>query len=138
QNPAPQQNVTVLVVNVVAQPPQPVKAVRVSLQYLNTGAPITAAQQVTNSQGHAPLVVSSGVAQQGRLRVQIEGAPNLVIYLPADGQLPDYKPSVLPATVEIDLLPKGSQKLLDEGQIEANLHRMLVQLSAQRSQNAAM
>ncbi|MGD0482485.1 MAG: hypothetical protein ABSA42_20115 [Terracidiphilus sp.] len=138
QNPAPQQNVTVLVVNVVAQPPQPVKAVRVSLQYLNTGAPITAAQQVTNSQGHAPLVVSSDVAQRGRLRVQIDGATGLVIYLPADGQLPDYQPSVVPATVEIELLPKGSQKLLDEGQIEANLHRMLVQLSAVRSQNAAM
>jgi len=112
QNPAPQQNVTVLVVNVVAQPPQPVKAVRVSLQYLNTGAPITAAQQVTNSQGHAPLVVSSDVAQRGRLRVQIDGATGLVIYLPADGQLPDYQPAVLPATVEIDLLPRGSQKLL--------------------------
>jgi tetratricopeptide (TPR) repeat protein len=137
QNPAPQQNVTVLVVNVVSQP-QPVKDVRVSLQYLDTGAPITAARQVTNSQGHAPLVVSSDVAQRGRLRVQIDGATGLVIYLPADGQLPDYQPSVVPATVEIELLPKGSQKLLDEGQIEANLHRMLVQLNAQRSQNAAM
>jgi len=140
QNPAPQQNVTVLVVNVVSQPqpPQPVKAVRVSLQYLDTGAPITAARQVTNSKGEAPLVVSADVAQRGRLRVQIDGAVGLAIYLPADGQLPDYRPAVVPATVEIDLLPMGSQKLLDENVIEAKLHRMLVQLNAMKSQNVAL
>ena len=138
QTPAPQQNVTVLVVNVVSQPPQPVKAVRVSLQYLDTGAPITAARQVTNSKGEAPLIVSADVAQRGRLRVQIDGAAGLAIYLPADGQLPDYRPAVVPATVEIDLLPMGSQKLLDENVIEAKLHRMLVQLNAMKSQNVAL
>jgi len=138
QKPAPQQNVTMVVVNVVSQPPQPVQAVRVSLQYLDTRAPVTAAQQVTNPRGQAPLVVSADAAQRGRLRVQIDGAAGLVIYLPADGQLPDYQPAVLPATVEIDLLPRGSQKLLEEKVIEANLHRMLVQLSALRSQNVAL
>jgi len=137
QKSAPQQSVTMVVVNVVSQP-QPVKDVRVSLQYLDSGASITAARMVTNSQGHAPLVVSSDVAQQGRLRVQIDGATGLVIYLPADGQLPDYRPAVVPATVEIDLLPMGSQKLLDENVIEAKLHRMLVQLNAMKSQNVAL
>jgi hypothetical protein len=48
-----QQTVTVVVVNVLRQPPQPVKAVRVSLSYLQSSVQITDAQQVTNSQGQA-------------------------------------------------------------------------------------
>jgi hypothetical protein len=139
QTPAPQVSVTVIVVNANSQPPQPVKAVRVSLQYLDSGVKITEARQVTNPQGRAPLVVSADAARHGRLRVQIDGATDLTIYLPADGQLPDYQPAVVPATVEIDLLPKGTAKLLDEpGLTEALLHRMSREIARQQKQIKAL
>jgi hypothetical protein len=54
--------VTVIVTNAIARPPPPVKAVRVSLSHLESSVQITEAQQVTNSQGRALLVVSGDVA----------------------------------------------------------------------------
>jgi tetratricopeptide (TPR) repeat protein len=129
QKPAPQQNVTAVVVNALPQPPQPVKAVRVSLSYLESARLITDAQQVTNTQGQALLVVSGDVAQRGNLRIEITGASNLVIYEPADGQL-----SALPATIQISLLPKGSAALLGPAQIEATLHRLLLQVNSLEKQ----
>jgi hypothetical protein len=62
QTPAPQLSVTVIVTNAIARPPPPVKAVRVSLSHLESSVQITEAQQVTNSQGRALLVVSGDVA----------------------------------------------------------------------------
>lgn len=139
QPPAPARSVTVMVVNVDSKPPQPVKAVRVSLQYLESGVKITEARQVTNTQGRAPLVVAADVARHGRLRVEIDGATDLAIYLPADGQLPDYQPAVVPATVEIDLVPKGTAKLLEEpGLAEALLRRMTREIARQQKQIKAL
>ena len=125
QAPAPQLRVTVIVTNAIAQPPQPVKAVRVSLSYLESAVLITGAQQVTNTQGQALLVVSGDVAQRGNLRMEITGAGDLVIYQPADGQL-----AALPTTVKISLLPKGSAALLGPAQIEAMLHRTLLRVNS--------
>jgi hypothetical protein len=127
------QNVVVVVENGLPQPPQPVKAVRVSLSYLDSSVPITDAQQVTNSQGQALLAVSPGAAQRGNLRVQVTGSGNLVIYQPADGQLP-----ALPATVNISMLPKGSPALLGPAQIEAMLHRSLLQVSNLQKQVSSL
>jgi len=124
QSPA-QQNVNVVVLNVLPQPPQPVKAVRVSLSYLDNSVSITDAQEVTNTQGQALLMVSPGVSQRGDLRVQVTGATGLVIYQPADGQL-----HALPATVNVNLLPKGSPALLGPAQIEAMLHRSLLEVDS--------
>src|ERR1700734_252193 len=72
-----QQNVAVVVVNALPQPPQPVKDVRVSLSYLDSSVLVTDAQQVTNSQGQALLLVSRGVSQRGDLRIQVTGANDL-------------------------------------------------------------
>ena len=116
-------------VNVLPQPPQPVKAVRVSLSYLDSSVLVTDAQEVTNSQGQALLLVSPGVNQRGDLRIEITGAVDLAIYQPADGQLP-----ALPATVKVSLLPKGSPALLGPAQIEAMLHRSLLQVSSLQKQ----
>ncbi len=127
-----QQNVTVVVVNVLPQPPQPVKAVRVSLSYLQSSVQITDAQEVTNSQGQALLVVSPGVAQRGDLRIGVTGATDMVIYQPADGQL-----AGLPPTVSVSLLPKGSPALLGPAQIEAMLHRALLQVNTLQKQLTA-
>jgi tetratricopeptide (TPR) repeat protein len=129
QTSAPPLSVTVIVSNAIAQPPQPVKAVRVSLSYLESAVLITDAQQVTNTQGQALLVVSGNVAQQGSLRMEITGAGDLAIYQPADGQL-----AALPTTVKISLLPKGSAALLGPAQIEAMLHRMLLQVNSLQKQ----
>ena len=129
----PQQNVTVILLNTHEQPPQPVKAVRVSLNYLDSSVMVTDAQQVTNSQGQALLVVSSGVAQRGDLRIEITGAADLVIYQPADGQI-----NALPATVKVSLLPKGSPALLGPAQIEAMLHRTLLQVNSLQRENRAL
>ncbi len=133
QTSTPQHETTVLVVNVLPQPPQPVKSVRLSLTYLESGVTITEAQQVTNSQGQALLDVSQVAAQRGDLRVEITGAGDLVIYAPADGQLP-----ALPATFTIRLLPKGSTALLGPPQIEAMLHRMLLQVNSLQKQVSAL
>ena len=132
QNPA-QQNVTIVVFNALPQPPQPVKAVRVSLSYLDSSELITDAQEVTNSQGQALLLVSPGVAQRGDLRVEITGASELVIYQPADGQLP-----ALASTIKVIMLPKGSPALLGPAQIEAMLHRSLLQINSLQKQNRAL
>ena len=143
QKPAPEQNVTVLVVNVLPQPRQPVKGVRVALSYLDSGLTVTDAQQVTNSGGEALLLVSPDASQRGNLRIEIAGATGLVIYEPADGQLPDFrsaegKAAALPATVEVRLLPKGSFALTGPAQIEAALHRMLLQVNSLKKQNQAL
>lgn len=130
---AQQQSVTVEVLNVQAQPAQPVKAVRVSLSYLDSAVLITDAQDVTNSQGEALLVVSAGAAQRGDLRIEIAGANNLVIWQPADGQLPS-----LGTKIDIRLLPKGSPALLGPAQIEAMLHRTLLQVSSLQKQNRVL
>jgi tetratricopeptide (TPR) repeat protein len=127
-----QQNITVIVLNALPQPPQPVKAVRVSLSYLQSSVQVTDAQEVTNSQGQALLLVSPGVAQRGDLRIGITGADNLAIYQPADGQL-----NGLPPTVNVSLLPKGSAALLGPAQIEAMLHRALLQVNSLQKQVAA-
>jgi tetratricopeptide (TPR) repeat protein len=129
QSLTPQLRVTVIVTNAIAQPPQPIKAVRVSLSYLESAVLITDAQQVTNTQGQALLVVSGNVAQRGDLRMEITGANDLAIYQPADGQL-----AALPATVKISLLPKGSAALLGPAQIEAMLHRTLLQVNSLEKQ----
>ena len=133
QKPAPPLSVTVIVVNVLPQPPQPVKALRVSLSYLESAVQITEAQQVTNTQGQALLVVSTVVAQRGNLRVEIAGAGDLVVYQPADGQL-----AALPTTVKVSLLPKGSTALLGPAQIEAMLHRTLLQVNSLEKQVSAL
>ncbi|MGA3335056.1 MAG: hypothetical protein ABSC62_12930 [Terracidiphilus sp.] len=143
QKPTPEQNVTVLVVNVLPQPRQPVKGVRVALSYLDSGLTITDAQQVTNSGGEALLLVSPDASQRGNLRIEIAGATGLVIYEPADGQLPDFrstegKAAALPATVQVSLLPKGSLALTGPAQIEAALHRMLLQVNSLKKQNLAL
>jgi hypothetical protein len=130
QRPAPQHSITVIVFNALAQPPQPVKAVRVSLGYLDSGVAITDAQQVTNSQGEALLEVSADASQRGNLRIQITGASDLVIYQPADGQLAE-----LPSRLQISLLPKGSAALLGPAQLEAMLHRTLLRVNSLQQQN---
>jgi len=129
----PQQQVTVAAFNELPQPHQPAKAVRISLSYLDSGVTITDAQQVTNSQGQALLMVSADVAQRGSLRIEIAGAGDLVIYEPPDGQLP-----ALPAKLTISLLPKGSAALLGPAQIEAMLHRTLLQVNGLKKQVSAL
>ena len=129
----PEQNVTVVLLNTHEQPPQPVRAVRVSLSYLDSSVLVTDAQQVTNSQGQALLLVSSGVAQRGDLRIEVSGATDLVIYQPADGQL-----TALPAMVKVNLLPRGSPALLGPAQIEAMLHRTLLQVNNLQKENRAL
>jgi hypothetical protein len=128
-----QQNVTVVVLNALPQPPEPVKAVRVSLNYLDSSVLVTDAQQVTNSEGKALLLVSPGVSQRGDLRIEVKGTSDLVIYQPADGQL-----AALPATVKVSLLPKGSPALLGPPQIEAMLHRTLLQVGSLQKQVTAL
>lgn len=128
-----QQNVIVILLNVHEQPPQPVKAVRVSLSYLDSSVLVTDTQQVTNSQGQALLLVSPGVSQRGDLRIVVTGASDLVIYQPADGQL-----AALPATVKVSLLPKGSPALLGPAQIEAMLHRTLLRVNNLQNQVSAL
>ena len=128
-----QQNVTVIVLDALPQQPQPIKAVRVSLSYLDSSVLVTDAQQVTNTQGQALLLVSPGVAQRGNLRIGVTGASDLVIYQPADGQLP-----ALPATVSVSMLPKGSPALLGPAQIEALLHRTLLQVNNLQKQVTAL
>ena len=133
QKPTPQQTMTVIVVNAHLQPSQPVQSLRVSLSYLDGASRITDAREVTNSHGQAFLQVSPDTAQRGDIRIEIAGANDLVIYQPADGQL-----SAVPPTVTIQLLPKGSPALLGPSQIEAMLHRSLLQVSSLQQQNRAL
>jgi tetratricopeptide (TPR) repeat protein len=56
-----------------------------------------------------------------------------VIYQPADGQL-----AALPATLKVSLLPKGSPALLGPAQIEAMLHRSLLQVNSLQKQVSAL
>ena len=133
QNAAGPQDVTVVVVNALPQPPEPVKAARISLEYLDSGVTITDAQQVTNTEGQALLVVSGDAAQRSNLRLEITGARDLVLYEPADGQLP-----ALPMTVRIRMLPKGSAALLGPAQIEAMLHRMSLQVANLQKKSSAL
>jgi len=128
--PAPQQTVTVVVVNAHVQPGQPVPTARVSLSYVDGATRITDAREVTNRGGEAYLQVSSDAGQRGDLRIEISGVTDLAIYQPADGQL-----SGLPARIVINLLPKGSPALLGPAQIEAVLHRALLQVNSLQRQN---
>ena len=130
QKPAAQQNLTVVVVNAHVQPSQPVQSLRVSLSYLDGDSRITDARDLTNSHGQALLHVSEDAAARGDIRIEITGATDLVIYQPADGQL-----SAVPSTVTIQLLPKGSPALLGPAQIEAILHRSLLQVGSLQQKN---
>jgi hypothetical protein len=124
-----QQTVAVIVANADVQPTQPIPTVRVSLGYLEGSVLVTEARDVTKPKGQAWLDVSEDAAQRGGLRIEIDGASNLVIYQPADGQLP-----ALPATININMLPRGSPALLGPAQIEAMLHRTLLQVSSLQKQ----
>ena len=124
-----QRTIAVVVVDAHAQPPQPVPTVRVELDYLDGSVSVSESRDVTNPKGQAWLVVSQDVAQRGGLHIEIDGAKDLVIYQPADGQL-----AALPATITVSMLPKGSPALLGPAQIEAMLHRTLVQVNALQKQ----
>ncbi len=128
QKPPPQQ-VTVVVVNALPQPPQPVKAVSVSVMFQN----VTAGRGVTNSQGQALLQVSTDTGQQGDPHLEILSAGDLVIFEPAGGEL-----SGLTANIAIRLLPKGSPALLGPAQIQAMLHRESLAINGLQRQVAAL
>jgi len=129
QTPAPPLNVTVIVINAIAQPPQPVKAAHVSLTHLISAQLAVDAQGPTNPRGEAQLLISQSAAKNGDLRIVISGASNLVIYQPADGQLTSLK-----SPIKIVLLPKGSLALLGPAQIQAYLHRLLLQVNSLQKQ----
>ena len=128
-----QQTVAVVVINAAVQPVQPVPTVRVSLSYLDSAVRVTEARDVTNSKGQAWLDVSEEAAKRGGLCIEIEGASNLVIYEPADGQLPG-----LPATISVSLVPKGSPLLLGAVGIQAMLRRMSLQITTLERRNNAL
>jgi len=131
---APQQRMTVVVVNAHLDPARPVERVRVSLTYLDdSSTPITLSPGVTNREGAAALSVPLEAAQRGNLRIEITGAADLVVYQPADGQL-----AGLPASLTIRLLPKGSLLLLGDAQIEKMLHRLLLQNNAKSQEIRAL
>ncbi len=128
-----QRTVPVVVADAQTEPAQPVPTVRISLGYLDGSVLVTEARDVTNPKGQAWLEVSEDAAQRGGLRIQVDGASNLVIYQPADGQL-----SALPATINVTMLPKGSPALLGPAQIQAMLHRMSLQISTLQKKNVAL
>jgi tetratricopeptide (TPR) repeat protein len=128
-----QRTIAVVVADAHTEPAQPVPTVRVALSYLDSAVLVTEVRGVTNPRGQTWLDVSEEVAQRGGLRIEIAGASNLVIYQPADGQL-----STLPGTINVSVLPKGSSALLGPAQIEAMLHRTLVQVSALQKQVTAL
>ena len=103
------------------------------LSYLDSAVRVTEARDVTNPKGQAWLDVSEDAAQRSGLRIVIDGAANLVIYQPADGQL-----AALPAAITVTMLPKGSPALLGPAQIEAMLHRTLLQVSSLQKQVTAL
>jgi hypothetical protein len=124
-----QRTIAVVVVDAHAEPPQPVPTVRVELDYLDGSVRVSESRDVTNPKGQAWLDVSQDVAQRGGLHIEIDGAKDLVIYQPADGLL-----AALPATITVSMLPKGSPALLGPAQIEAMLHRTLVQVNSLQKQ----
>src|SRR5580704_1961277 len=132
QNSVPPLSVTVIVTNANADPPQPVKAAHVSLTHLINAQLAVDAQAPTNPRGEAQLLVSQSAARNGDLRIVISGATNLVIYQPADGQL-----SGLKSPVRVVLLPTGSLALLGPAQIQAYLHRLLLQVNSLQKQVSA-
>ena len=120
---------TVIVVDANSQPPQPVKAARVSLTHLINAQLIVDAQSPTNPRGEAQLLLSQSAAKNGDLRIVISGVSNLVIYQPADGQL-----SGLKSPIKVILLPTGSLALLGPAQIQAYLHRLLLEVNSLQKQ----
>lgn len=132
QDRAAQQEITVMVVNALPQPAQPVQAVDVSLWSQD----IALQQRPTNSQGEALLDISRANAQAGDLRIEIAHAGNLVLYLPAGGNLESA--TSLPARLTIRLLPKGSPALLEPAQIHAMLRRMSLEIARLQRQNSAV
>jgi hypothetical protein len=125
QTPAPQLSVTVIVTNAIAQPPQPVKAAHASLTHLISAQLAVDAQGPTNPRGEAQLLLSQSAAKNGDLRIVISGISNLVIYQPADEQLPSLK-----SPIRVVLLPTGSLALLGPAQIQAYLRRLLLQVNS--------
>lgn len=128
-SPAQQISVTVIVVNAIAQPPQPVKAAHVSLTHLISTQIAVDAQGPTNPRGEAQLLLSQSAARNGDLRIVVSGTSNLVIYEPADGQLPNLK-----SPIKVTLLPTGSLALLGPAQIQAYLRRLLLQVNSLQKQ----
>jgi len=122
-------NVTVIVTNAITEPPQPVKAAHVSLTHLISSQLVVDAQGPTNPRGEAQLVVSQSAAISGDLRIVVSGVGNLVIYKPADGQLPG-----LWSPIRVALLPKGSFALLGPAQIQAYLRRVLLEVNSLQKQ----
>jgi hypothetical protein len=128
-----QLTVAVVVADAHTEPAQPVPMVRVSLGYLDGSVLVTEARDVTNPKGQAWLDVSEDAVQRGGLRIEINGANNLVIYQPADGQV-----TVPPTAFTVKLLPKGSPALLGPAQIEAILHRTLLEVNSLQQQVSAL
>jgi tetratricopeptide (TPR) repeat protein len=121
------------VVNAHDDPAQPVQGVRVSLSFVAGSEKVIDARDATNRAGQALLLVSPEAAQRGDLRIEVTGSTDLVIFQPADGQLPG-----LPVTVTISLLPKGSAALLGPAQIEATLRRLSLKAQTLQQQNQQM
>jgi len=133
QKTSAQRTVAVVVADAHTDPTQPVPTVRISLGYLDGSVLVTEARDVTNPKGQAWLDVSEDAAQRGGLRIEIAGATNLVIYQPADGQLP-----ALPATINVSMLPKGSPLLLGPAGIQAMMRRMSYEISSLQKKNGAL
>jgi tetratricopeptide (TPR) repeat protein len=129
-----QRTIAVVVVNAHSQPAQPVPVVRVVLSYLYNSVRVNGLRAVTNPRGQAWLNVPADAAQSGGLRIEIDGATDLVIYEPADGELAGS----LPATINIRMLPKGSPALLGPAQIEAMLHHTLLQVNTLQKQISSL
>ena len=133
QKTSAQRTVAVVVADAHTDPAQPVPTVRISLSYLDGSVLVTEARDVTNPKGQAWLDVSEDAAQRGGLRIEVTGATNLVIYQPADGQLP-----ALPATINVSMLPKGSPLLLGPAGIQAMMRRMSYEISSLQRKNGAL
>ena len=128
-----QRELSVVVVNAHTDPSQPVQGVRVSLSFVAASEKVVDARDATNRAGQALLLVSAEAAQRDDLRLEIGGVGDLVIFQPADGQLPG-----LPANVTVRLLPKGSVLLLGPPQIEAMLQRLSIQNRAKNQEIHAL
>jgi len=129
-----QRTIAVVVVNAHSEPVQPVPVVRVVLSYLYNSVRVNGLRAVTNPRGQAWLNVPEDAAQSGGLRIEIDGATDLVIYEPAEGELAGS----LPATINIRMLPKGSPALLGPAQIEAMLHHTLLQVNTLQKQISSL
>jgi hypothetical protein len=130
---APEQDVSVKIVNAHFDPEQPVPRAQVSLTFLDSSTLVTGVTGFTNSKGEAYLRVSQQVASRGDLCVKIDAVSGLVVFEPAGGQL-----SGLPASMIIRLVPKGSPLLLGPSQIEAMLHRLSLENKHLEEQNREM